>query len=395
MASTNSTLGVSAHHWQYSFFPGQIPATLGALLLGSALLFKAYLVVKRVDTGPVAHLQFCACIASAVSAIGKIINMYGFYSVYEEGLLCSIEAVTFCFGELALLLWQFCTALTLLLMIVRPAGALSAVNAQRDRMFLVFHIFVWSAAVITTVVPWVHGALGMSWYPQNPEETYWCYMKIGQRSWEVGQYYIPQLVSCTFSLLVFCVIMVYLLRNEAARTGASGSGTAKHSSAAADDAHDAEQRAVYARLAFQLFALTAVLLPDSVSYFLVDRGAPGSLLSVRVTGFIWECEGPVIALLWFSNKRVVEAIGHLCSCCDCCCCCCCCGAARDVPLMPSGGGSSHHATELRTRGAARARHASRTHADADSAADETTAKRTGVDADADAALVGVTVAIVE
>jgi hypothetical protein len=219
MASTNSTLDFPVSGYQYAFFPGQIPATLGALLLAAALGFNAYLTVKRVDTGPVAHLQFCACLASAVSAIGKIINMYGFYSVYEEGMLCRIEAVTFCFGELALLLWQFCTAVTLLLMIVNPVGALATNNAQRDRMFLVFHAFVWSAAIITTAVPWALDALGMSWYPQNPEETYWCYMRIGQRSWEVGQYYIPQLVSCSFSLLVFCVIMVYLLRNEASRAG--------------------------------------------------------------------------------------------------------------------------------------------------------------------------------
>ncbi len=189
---------------------------------------------------------------------------------------------------------------------------------------------------------------------------------------------------------------------------------AQHS--AADDAHhEVEQRAVYVRLAVQLFALTAVLLPDSVSYFLVDRGAPGSLTSVKVTGFIWECEGPVVALLWFSNKRVVEAISHLCSCCGG-------DAARDTPLMAGvAGGSSHHATELgRSRGASRARHASAhsraddsyshshprldSHPDTAEAAHEASAvaaasKASAISAatgvDADAAHVGVTVAAVE
>jgi hypothetical protein len=76
---------------------------------------------------------------------------------------------------------------------------------------------------------------------------------------------------------------------------ASATSTAAH-----DEATRAQQRAIMARLAFQLFALSVVLIPDAVSYFVRTPS--------RTTDFLWKCESWISAMIWFSNLRVRDGI---------------------------------------------------------------------------------------
>jgi hypothetical protein len=175
-----------------------------------------------------------------------------------------------------------------------------------DRIFVAFHVFVWFVSFITTIVPGLLGFLGLFYDPNQggPEGSY-CWFNPGHKSWEIGQYYAP--LCLTLAACIGAFIFMYCSIN-------------KLEEAKQSDVRD-NQRAIVLRLAFQLFALLLMLVPDAVGYFMeVDTS--------NVTYILWRCETGVTALIWFTNMRVrsgiwglacmrpfVEFITTHCSCC--------------------------------------------------------------------------------
>jgi hypothetical protein len=86
------------------------------------------------------------------------------------------------------------------------------------------------------------------------EVSFWCWFKPHNTGWEIWQFYIPLFVSATIALGTF-VFLIYKIRTmDEMRASNSGAG-------ASTDRQD-EQVAVFRRLAFQLFTMNVIFLPD-------------------------------------------------------------------------------------------------------------------------------------
>jgi hypothetical protein len=237
--------------------------------------------------------------------IGHLTNAFAQYRFTSDGVLlpgsvapCLLESICGCFGEQSLVLWLICSAIVLILS--------TNINLLQDELFIerllmAFHVFVWTTALITTLIPGVQGRLGLN-YDTTTEEygvtEAFCWFIPGETVWEIGQYYAPLLLSVAVSIIALVVMFYHVAKLSTA------SNLNSDSAAVAD-----HQKFVMIRLVFQLFALSVVLVPDAVNYFIYYDS--NHVLLSKITNTLWKCETIVVALIWYSNLRVRSAIASL------------------------------------------------------------------------------------
>ncbi len=66
------------------------------------------------------------------------------------------EAVSVTFAELALVLWQICSAVTAIV-VMHPEWLSNEARARQ--LFAAFHVCVWTPSLVTTAIPWARGTL--------------------------------------------------------------------------------------------------------------------------------------------------------------------------------------------------------------------------------------------
>jgi hypothetical protein len=199
-------------------------------------------------------------------------------------------------------LWQICAAVLALLSV--SAGGWIGYADNKRWLFLGFHAFVWIPSVLTTVIPWAIGIFGFNGLLDDGAS--YCWFVPGNLGWELGQFYIPLYIALSVSLATF-VYLVWTIQTLAV-TRSMGSTSDSSRTVRAKSAQLTEQRLIFTRLAFQLFMLSFVLLPDSVSYFVSNSGVELPTGMYQTTAFIWKCESWLVAVIWLSNMRVQEAI---------------------------------------------------------------------------------------
>jgi hypothetical protein len=283
-----------------------IITVLGAVMCFCSLCTQAAFLYYKIDQGEIAQIQAYSVWCAAIAVIGHVINAFGQSSSSVHA--CLTEAVTGNFGELALVLWQMGTAV-IAIAITYPEWLRSGNN--RRNLVISMHLLVWIPSLITTIIPWSQGlfqstSVESSFLCLNSlifhlestgilglnadNSTDFCWFVPGNKGWELGQFYIPLYVASfvALSTFVFLVHRIKQLRmGVAPRAARSASITAQNSSAPTSAAHSeyiarraskAEQiqsessdefRQILVRLAFQLFVLSFVFLPDR--YFIATR----------------------------------------------------------------------------------------------------------------------------
>jgi hypothetical protein len=93
-----------------------------------------------------------------------------------------LEAISSCAGETALVLWQICVALTVIMAMYPDKFP----EQTREKIMIGFHIFVWGFAGGSTIIPWSLGLLGQNGVDGDPS-NYWCWFTPGQQMWEQAQ----------------------------------------------------------------------------------------------------------------------------------------------------------------------------------------------------------------
>ncbi len=100
--------------------------------------------------------QFFSCISASIAVVGHVINSYRMYNLHSPNGACILEALCSSFGELSLVLWNLCLAITMIISL-RPSILHDAILLER--IMRGFHIFVWTTSAVVTIVPWSMGSL--------------------------------------------------------------------------------------------------------------------------------------------------------------------------------------------------------------------------------------------
>ena len=90
--------------------------------------------------------------------------------------------------------------------------------------------------------------------------SYWCWFRPHNTGWEIWQFYIPLFVSATIALGTFCFLIYKIRTMDEMRASNSGAG-------ASTERQD-EQIALFRRLAFQLFTMNVIFLPDRYEIYI-------------------------------------------------------------------------------------------------------------------------------
>ena len=140
----------------------------------------------QIETGAIAKMQQFSTWSASIAVVGHVINAYKFYSFSsaDSDPWCLVEAITSCFGELALVLWQVCAACTVFLT-MRPEWIKK--REKRQWIYLIFHFMVWTPSLLTTAIPLSYGILGGNSYDGGSSGNYWCWFVPGNSLWEQGQ----------------------------------------------------------------------------------------------------------------------------------------------------------------------------------------------------------------
>jgi hypothetical protein len=102
-------------------------------------------------------LQSYSVWSVSVAVVGHLCNASGAYAFDDTANsngYCIAEAVSLTFGELALVLWQICSAVTAVV-IMHPEWLSNEARARH--LFAAFHVCVWTPSLVTTVIPWATG----------------------------------------------------------------------------------------------------------------------------------------------------------------------------------------------------------------------------------------------
>jgi hypothetical protein len=169
-------------------------ATIGFILLCVVAFFESTLRWHAIQTGAISRLQLYSCLSAFIAVWGHLTNGYGLYRYADTyktpSSWCMLEAVTGCFGELALVLWQICVGLTMMFSFYPDWFS----PERQTVVFTWFHVSVWSLSTISTIVPWSLGYLGVNnsgptvTSPLTDDElTVWCWIVKGHQWFELGQ----------------------------------------------------------------------------------------------------------------------------------------------------------------------------------------------------------------
>eukprot|EP00455_Lapot_gusevi_P003346 TRINITY_DN11376_c0_g1_i1.p1 TRINITY_DN11376_c0_g1~~TRINITY_DN11376_c0_g1_i1.p1 ORF type:complete len:311 (-),score=57.71 TRINITY_DN11376_c0_g1_i1:175-1107(-) len=269
-----------------------VPSFFSIVSLLVVFVLRFLLWSNRADLGPVASLQFASALAAFISSIGASIRGLDVYDQGSPNGWCMVEAVSGCWGELSLVLWQMCTAIFFVMSLFPQS---QSPHVQR-RIFIAFHFFVWVPATVSTVVPGSMGLLGIN----HNDADFWCWFKANNVAWELGQFYIPLMVSNLLSLLTFSYAIHRIL-----------GVTRQAKSTLSEDERSEKERALFRRLALQLGVLFIVFVPDSINYMLLLNNIYVPSWAIQISVFLWRSEGYLVALLWISNLRVQQEIKKL------------------------------------------------------------------------------------
>lgn len=111
----------------------------------------------NIDQGLIGHLQSYSVWSVSIAVIGHLCNASGAYAfddMANSNGYCIAEAVSLTFGELALVLWQICSAVTAIV-VMHPEWLSSEARARQ--LFAAFHVCVWTPSLVTTAIPWATG----------------------------------------------------------------------------------------------------------------------------------------------------------------------------------------------------------------------------------------------
>jgi hypothetical protein len=116
--------------------------------------------VYKIDQGLIGHLQSYSVWSVSIAVVGHLCNASGAYP-YDDSAnsngFCMTEAVTSNFGELALVLWQVCSAV-MAIVVMHPEWLSNEARARQ--LFAAFHVCVWTPSLVTTAIPWARGLCG-------------------------------------------------------------------------------------------------------------------------------------------------------------------------------------------------------------------------------------------
>lgn len=275
------------------------------------------------EPGDFAWLQFWTCVAAFISVLGGCVESLGFYdsSNGEEdvGAWCQFEAICSSFGELAVILWVISSCIYLYAQLKEKLSS----SETRRRMFVYFHLCVWSIALLMTVIPASQGFLGL--HTNSDQSEAWCWFKPGHRDWEWAQFYAPLLAYVVISLVAF-IACIRVIRTRLSapplptantlpttNTVQSPRPVLTINSSSTNSNNFSTTRVVenegvlYVRMAWQFGVLFVVYVPDLIAV-LVDedtpRGAASFHSASRSAEFLWRCEGLALATMYLLNGRV-------------------------------------------------------------------------------------------
>jgi hypothetical protein len=119
---------------------------------------NASFFVHNIDQGLIGHLQSYSVWAVSIAVVGHLCSAGDAYA-YDESAdsngFCMTEAVTSNFAELALVLWQVCSAI-MAVIVMKPEWLPNEARARQ--LFAAFHACVWTPSLVTTAIPWAQGA---------------------------------------------------------------------------------------------------------------------------------------------------------------------------------------------------------------------------------------------
>jgi hypothetical protein len=254
------------------------------------------------EPGDYAWLQFWTCLAAFISVLSGCVESLGFYDDDAPGAWCQFEAICSSFGELAVILWVICCCIYLYAQLKEKLSS----SDVRRRLFIYFHVCVWSLAFLMTAIPAGQGYLGLNTNSNHSEA--WCWFKPGHRDWEWVQFYAPLLIYVVVSSIAFvaCIRIIRSRLSAPSRPSATiqPSSTLSINSNGAVASRVIENEGVlYVRMAWQFGVLFLVFVPDLI-VVLADEESGSFHSGSRGAEFLWRCEGLALATMYFFNGGV-------------------------------------------------------------------------------------------
>ncbi len=169
-------------------------ATIGLVLLCAVVFFESTFRWYGIQTGAISRLQLYSCLSAFIAVWGHLANGYGLYHYADNfqspASWCMLEAITSCFGELALVLWQICVGLTMIFSFYPDWFS----PERQTVVFTCYHVSVWSLSAISTIVAWSLGYLGVNNSGASMTSPLtddgldiWCWIVKGHQWFELGQ----------------------------------------------------------------------------------------------------------------------------------------------------------------------------------------------------------------